>query len=390
MATWEIVLRVVAGLALLVGNAFFVVTEFALTRLSAFDRADVAGDPRLERAYAMLDRLEIYLTGCQVGITICSIGLGVVAEPGFAALFGGLLPDGSATSHAISVGLGFLLLNLLHIIIGEQTPTYLGVERARRVARVCAPIHRRWTQLMRPVIAASDWAAKALLRLVGVEMSRSWVHRENGDDGDEGGDRLGPGAVRREMGQILARAGVPADRRREVVRAYDLGERPVAEIMVRRDRLTTLGDARPLDDNLALMGATLHARYPVERAADGALVGVLYVPELFRHVAGLRRGDLDLAALAHDTVSVPATLSISDAIDAMQAADGEAAFVVDGDDVVGWVTITNALEAVVGDLRDPLDVAVEGAAGTAPASTGPATPSGAARPRAAPAQEDPS
>lgn len=178
LATW---LRLFGGVALLLGNSFFVTTEFAMTRVRQFEAEAFLGDGRgLERAWNMTKRLEIFLTGCQVGITICSVGLGVVAEPAVTAVLDPLLgavgvTDGGHT--ALSVLLALAVVNLMHVIVGEQAPTYLGIERAKFVAGYGSGPLYVWTKLMYPVIIAADWVAKALLGLFGVEISRSWLNR---------------------------------------------------------------------------------------------------------------------------------------------------------------------------------------------------------------------
>jgi len=80
MVTLETGLRLVGGVFLLVASGYFVTTEFAMTRVRQFDESEFTGSAGLERAWAMTDRLEIYLSGCQLGITVSSVGLGVVAE----------------------------------------------------------------------------------------------------------------------------------------------------------------------------------------------------------------------------------------------------------------------------------------------------------------------
>lgn len=144
----EIGIRLGAGLALVFVNAFFVASEFALTRARQLTREEFTGEPGLERAWEMTERLEIYLTSCQLGITTSSILLGVVAEPAVTALLepliGGLdLAEG--TRHVVSIVLAVVVINLVHKIWGEQAQTYPGVERPRLVARWLAPGLYGWT-----------------------------------------------------------------------------------------------------------------------------------------------------------------------------------------------------------------------------------------------------
>jgi len=102
-----------------------------MTRVPQFDEAEFQGHPGLERAWEMIDQLEIYLSGCQVGIPISSVGLGVVAEPAITAVVDAWLSAvgladllGGGAGHAtLSVVLALGIVNLAHVIFGEQAPT---------------------------------------------------------------------------------------------------------------------------------------------------------------------------------------------------------------------------------------------------------------------------
>ena len=137
----EMTIRLLSELILLLLNAFYVATEFALTRLRQYDRDELEDTPGLNRAWEMTETLEIYLTSCQIGITTTSILLGVIAEPAVTELIKLLFTTdsiGAVSTHAISIVLSVSIINIIHTIWGEQTPTYLGVERAKTVAKYCA------------------------------------------------------------------------------------------------------------------------------------------------------------------------------------------------------------------------------------------------------------
>ncbi len=134
MPTGEITLRLIAGVALILANGFFVAIEFALTRARQYPEAEF-DEPGLRRAWEMTDDLEIYLTSCQVGITASSIAVGIVAEPALASLFHPYFGSGFLASVGAGGILAFIIINLVHLTHGEQTPTYLGVERTKFVCR---------------------------------------------------------------------------------------------------------------------------------------------------------------------------------------------------------------------------------------------------------------
>ena len=161
MVTVEIAARLVAGVLLILANAFFVATEFGLTRARQYTEEEFVGDdPALQRAWDMTDDLELYLTTCQIWISGTSIALGIVAEPGLAALFEPLFENTALASVGAASLLAFGLINLVHLTHGEQTPTYLGVERSRQVCRYGATPLYWFARSIAPLIRFGDWVAK--------------------------------------------------------------------------------------------------------------------------------------------------------------------------------------------------------------------------------------
>ena len=355
LATW---LRLLGGLGLLLGNGFFVTTEFAMTRVRQFDEGEFLGHGRgLKRAWKMTERLEIYLTGCQVGITICSVGLGVVAEPAVTAVMDPLLGAVGVTSGGhttLSVLLALGVVNILHVVVGEQAPTYLGIERAKLVAGYGSGPLYVWTKLMYPVIIVADWVAKTLLGLFGIEISRSWTEAEA-----ESGHATTRAELRSEMGTSLAQLGVSEERQSEVINALDIGQMPVSEIAVDRDDIVAISTTDDFETNMDRIDGTPYVRFPLIGDSIESFVGVVYAPTLLHNYEALASGATTIEELATPPLTVSPDTAISDFIDRCQAENQELALVVSGDDVVGLLTATDAFEAITGELEDPMDRAVQ-------------------------------
>lgn len=355
-------LRVVGGIVLLLANGFFVGIEFGLTRVRQFSETDFQGRG-LSTAWTMTDQLEIYLSGCQVGITICSVGLGVVAEPALAAILdpalvaAGLATPAAVGHTAVSVGVALGAINLAHVIVGEQVPTYLGVERTKTVTKYGAPVLYWWTMVMYPVIKLADWTAKTILGVVGVTITRSWAEEDPEEDAP-----TSRAEVRRRIGEAL-HGNLPPERREEVINALDIGDTPVSEIMVPADEVVALSAAAPVAENLQRMRSHPLSRYPLVGETMSEFYGVVYAPDVLRRFDALRDGDTTIRDLARTPLTIRADTPVSEAIDRFQAADSELALVTDQTDgsVVGLVTVTDAWEAITGDLEDPLDAEVPAA-----------------------------
>jgi CBS domain containing-hemolysin-like protein len=349
MTPLELGLRLVAGLGLILTNGFFVAIEFALTRARQFSKAEfVDGNAALERAWEMTGSLEIYLTTCQVGITASSIAVGIVAEPALAALFE---PYFAATPLA-SIGAGALvafgIINLLHLTHGEQTPTYLGVERSRLVCRYGAAPLYWFNRLISPIISIGDGIAKATLAVFGIEMTGAWLETE--------AEVLESRAqLRNRLSSLLEEGELPEERRDEVLSALEVDTLSVSEIMVPADDIVSLTTTASVAENLDRIRHTPHTRFPLVGEALTDFRGIVYAPSIIDHFEELQADTVAFADIAAPPMTLAADTNVSDAFDQFQTEGQELALVVRDGTIVGLLTATDALEAVMGQLEDPLD-----------------------------------
>ncbi len=349
MSLFELMLRLVCGALLLMANGMFVTTEFAMTRLRQFDSSEFQQRRNLRLAWTMTEQLEIYLTACQVGITVTSILLGVVFEPGVTELirpFTALLGLSQVNTAWVSVALAVLLIQFTHTVWGEQTPTYLGVEKPKQVVAVFAPVIYGWTWVMYPAIYLGDHVAKATLAILGITLERSWT--EEGEQIEDKAD------LRRQIGILLSKGEVPEDRREEVLNALRLDEITVRDIMVPWSEVRSLHVGEPRAKQETKLRRNTHTRLPLVK--NGEPVGMVYIPALLQQLEeNPESNGLDLSSAASPPFFVPSDLPVSQYIDELQEAEQEVAMVRADGDVVGLVTETDAFETVVGELRDPLD-----------------------------------
>jgi CBS domain containing-hemolysin-like protein len=347
MTPLETGLRLVAGVLLILANGFFVAIEFALTRVrqypeSAFDT------PALERAWEMTQDLEIYLTSCQVGITASSIAVGIVAEPALAALFEPVFAGSALAGVGAGALVAYAIINLLHLTHGEQTPTYLGVERSKFVCRYGSRPLYWFAWLISPIMRVGDSVAKATLGLFGVEMTGAWLETEE-QVIESRAD------LRTRLDSLLDEGDVPAERQEEVLNALAVDELPVSEVVTPPEEVVALSTTASVEKNLERMRATPHTRFPLVGDGLADLRGVVYTPSVLTHLEALTRGERTFEDVAAPPMTLAADTSVSDAFDQFQAQDQELALVIEDGVVVGLLTATDTLEAVMGELEDPLD-----------------------------------
>src|SRR5215207_10063898 len=159
---------------LLVANAFFVGAEFALisARRSSIEPRAQAGNRLAGITLHAMERVSLMMAGAQLGITICSLGLGYLGEPAIAhALEGPFetigLPE--ALVHPVAFAIALALIGFLHVVLGEMVPKNIALAGPDRAVLALAPPLTVVVRALRPAIAALNWIANRTLRAVGVE-----------------------------------------------------------------------------------------------------------------------------------------------------------------------------------------------------------------------------
>ncbi|WP_433324696.1 hemolysin family protein [Spirillospora sp. CA-294931] len=158
---------------LLVANGFFVAAEFALVaaKRPRLERAAAQGSRTAASAVAGIRELSLMLAGAQLGITMCSLGLGLVSEPVIADALTPLFHAAgmpSTASHAVAFVLALGLVTFLHMVVGEMAPKSWAIVRPERSAMMLAMPFRAFTTVVRPVLAALNAVTNLLIRMIGV------------------------------------------------------------------------------------------------------------------------------------------------------------------------------------------------------------------------------
>tara|TARA_B100001750_G_scaffold148838_1_gene119108 strand:+ start:2427 stop:3761 length:1335 start_codon:yes stop_codon:yes gene_type:complete len=341
-------------------NGFFVAAEFALvkTRPSRVDAMAAKGDKRAVRLQKIIGKLDLYLSGCQLGITIASLVLGYLAEPAFAALIEraavglGLATEAQLASpelnpvlHYVAFGLALTIVTILHMVLGEQAPKIWAIHSAEKAAlRFAFPLWA-FTTVLKPLIVLVNAMSNALLRLVGLEGG----HGEHDTDVRE---LKGIIAAAASAGNISGRQRLLAEN------ILDLVDLEVRHVMIPRTDVQYLDVNDDIAENLELVGKLGHSRWPLCDTDLDHVIGMLLVRDLFDHVLvdDVKRRELDLRALVRPTQMVSDTQPLSRFIGESQRTGNQGALVVDEHGtVVGMVFLEDALEEIVGPLHDERD-----------------------------------
>lgn len=266
MTAWGLV----AAALLLAGNAFFVAAEFAAVSVRRAQIEPLAA--RSRRARMVLDvqgHLSMLLAGAQLGITLCSLGLGAVAEPTIGhllerALHATHLPAGLADPLAFAVALAFVVL--AHMVLGEMVPKNISLAVSERAALLLVPPLAGFVRATRPLIRAFNAVANGGLRLFGVEPQDELKTAYTPDE------VAGIIAESREQGYLAP------DEHRRLTSALRLGQRTAADVAIDPAALVTVTPETTAAEIEALTARTGYSRFPVR--AGEALLGFVHVKDV--------------------------------------------------------------------------------------------------------------
>jgi CBS domain containing-hemolysin-like protein len=276
--------------------------------------------------------------------------LGIVAEPAVTELIALLVnieAIGAVSAHSISIVISVIIINFVHTVWGEQAPTYFGVERAKMVSRYCATPLYWWTKVIYPVLYIGDWLTKGTLAIFGIKMERSWTKTSAGEGSHSD--------LKGKIVELLEKGDLSKDRRQEVVNALEIDELPVREIMVSRENIIFLSTKEPLSENMERIKSG-KSRYPLCGSSMDNLHGVIYTSEMLAHIQELSSGKRSLEELSRPGMTVSTELPVSTLIDQFQSQNQELALITEDNHILGLATITDAMEAIVGSAKDPMDV----------------------------------
>ncbi len=341
----------VVGLLLLAANAFFVGAEFAVlsVRRSTIEPRAEAGDRRARTVLWAMEHVSLMLACAQLGITVCSTGLGIVAEPALAHMleepFHALgVPE--QLVHPVAMAIALAIVVYLHVVLGEMVPKNLAVAGPETAALWFAPPLVLLARVINPVIVALNWVANHAVRLTGVEPK----------------DEVASTFTAEEVQSIVEHSqaeGLLRDEQGLLAGAIEFSSRTAGEVMVPVSELVTVSGGTTPDDVEHLVSRTGFSRFPVvesDGAGEDVLVGYLHLKDVLYATNGDRFDPVPpwrVRALA----SVAPDAEVEDALRAMQRTGSHLARVEPtggAAGAVGVVFLEDILEELVGEVRDAM------------------------------------
>jgi len=341
-----------AAFLLVLLNGFFVAAEFAIVKVRSTKIKELAdeGDWRATVTRSIIAHLDVYLSACQLGITIASLGLGWIGEPAVARLIEPALQAVGVTNpawvHTIAFTVAFAFISFLHIVLGELAPKSLAIRKPESMSLWLAPPLRAFYWLMYVPIAILNGTANGILHLVGIEPV------------GEAGEAHSSEELRMIVAASHAHGVLNATERRLLENVIDFSEREVAEIMTPRVDVICLLVNKSIAENLAIVRGEQHTRYPLAEGSADNVIGMIHIKDFITLTAegAAERAGSVLQSIKRPVLFVPESASIDAVLRTIQATRTLMAIVVDEyGGVAGLVTLEDVLEELVGEIRDEFD-----------------------------------
>jgi CBS domain containing-hemolysin-like protein len=328
-------------------NGVFVAAEFALVRSRRSKVVQLASEGARGASAVLqeLDRIDEYLSACQLGITMASIGIGFLGEPAVAKLlepiFGGF---SHGVSVAVSVAIAYALVTALHVTVGEQAPKLYAISKPETTARALSAPLRWFRRASAPFTVALTWMSNGVARLFGVKPGALDEQQPSSEDLQM---LISQSAVRGKLdpGEAVMLGGV-----------FHLHEQEAREVMTPIPAVVTVDYSSNVTEGLNLCISSGHNRLVVVEDGNADRVrGIVHALRLVRLM--MNEGpEAKIESAVRDALIVPETKPLDDLLTELQRQRSSIGVVVDEyGRTVGIVTVEDILEEVVGEIEDETD-----------------------------------
>jgi putative hemolysin len=341
----DVTVRLVAILALVLANGFFVAAEFSLisVRKTRIDQLLAEGSRMARPVRRALNNPDQFIAATQLGITMASLGLGWIGEPALASLLEPGLrslpaPISAATSHTIAVAIAFIIITALHIVLGELAPKTVALQYAEKTALIVAKPTELFLKVFRPFIRVLNGMGWAVVRAFGMKAAsgHGLVHSEE------------------ELKMLVTasqEAGVLEEEEELMLhRVFHFAEFTAAEMMVPRTEMAAVKADATAGEIAEIVSRGRHTSLPVYRDELDNIVGILLVTDLVRALA-LETPAFNASSITREALTVPETIKADDLLRQMKRHRTHQAIVIDEyGGTAGIVTFERVMERIVGEL----------------------------------------
>ncbi|WP_312353162.1 hemolysin family protein [Aminipila sp.] len=337
-------LNIIIVLALVYFNAFFVATEFAMVKVrkSRIEMLVNDGNNRAKHALLVIRNLNAYLSACQLGITLASLGLGWVGEPAVAHMMEPLfklLNIPVNMIHSISFVIGFSIITAFHIVLGELVPKSLAIISAEKIALYTALPLILFYKATYPIMWAFNHTTNLILKLFGL----SQVDEHEAAHSDE--------EIKLLVEESYKQGLVDNTELALIDNIFDFSEKTVYEVMIPRTDMDCLFIEASFEHILAYALERQLTRYPICKKDKDHVIGFIHIKDLYKQK--IMGSSQNIEEIIRDINFVPESMSISELLMIFKKEKAQIAVIIDEyGGTSGLVTIEDILEEIVGDIQD--------------------------------------
>jgi CBS domain containing-hemolysin-like protein len=340
--------KVLVVALLLLGNAFFVAGEFSLIAARRTVVEPIAAySQRARLALRAMEQLPLMIAGAQLGVTICSLGLGAIAEPALANVVTGVLHAvrlPASLAHPIGFVLALIVVVFAHTVIGEMVPKNLTLVSPEQAVLWLGPPMLWFCTATRPLLVFMRWAARQVLRIWRIEAT----------------DAVKTVYTAEELAGLVAQARTEGlldqEEHARITGALALHERTAADAMRPWSSVTTVTEDVSAAALEILANGTRLSRFPVVMRETRRVVGFVHIKDVLG-ITGPARHEPIPAELIRPLPVVPPDRRLAEALLAMRRERRHIVLVTEGRTPLGLLTLHDVLRAVVGGQRGLRSVA---------------------------------
>jgi CBS domain containing-hemolysin-like protein len=345
------ILPLVLIFVLILLNGIFVAAEFAIigirpTRIEQLAEEGSRVAKNLHEILRSPGKVDRYVATAQLGITLASLGLGMIGEPYIAHIAEVPLHDwlglSSEVTHSVSFVLGLAIITYLHVVLGEMVPKSLSLQNAERTVLLLATPMALMQSVFTFAITGLNKIGLGVLHLIGVPppSSTSRLHT--------------PDELELIVSESFVGGMLEAEEQQLVANIFDFAERRVSQLMTPRVHI----EAVPVDiseqDFLAMLFESNNSRFPVYEDSIDHILGVVHIKDVVHQQVEAR--PFDLRAMLHDVPAIPESMYAETLLALLKRQHVHMAIVVDEyGGTAGLVTLEDLVEEIVGEVRDEFD-----------------------------------
>ncbi|MCX7749277.1 MAG: hemolysin family protein [Clostridia bacterium] len=328
-------------------NGFFVAAEFSLVKVRASRLTQLVneGSHRARYAQHVASKLDAYLSACQLGITLASLGLGWLGEPIVAKMIDPILkffgaPD--VAVHTISFSIAFAFITILHIVLGELAPKSFAIQKTETAALWLSLPLMFFYKITYPAIWILNHLSNFILKMIGLEPASELEHAHTEEE------------IRILVNESQKSGFIDQTESTLFDNVFQFSDMIAREAMVPRTNVVVLYTDVPFEEIMETVKESRHTRYPVAEEDKDYIIGYVHITDLYAEYE--KKGEKNLKDIVRKILTVPESMELSHVLSLMQKNKIQIAVVADEyGGTAGLLTMADVLEEIVGELQDEFD-----------------------------------